>query len=277
MKKNILCLLFLSGMFIASCGPNALSGLGSETSDEFYLEEALKANNSQSFDSAIDILLNKLSIGTQGTVKAKELLAGAYAGKCGFNFINYTTALSAVSGTTTAFGTAMKPFVGVQTTPSFCLSALQTMDSIGSPGQRTANQNAFTSIAGLVMMGASLRTYADAAPVNGDGVMDGASFICSAVNVSSDKMDDIIVGFGYFMTNFAYVSAALLGTSSFTSLNNVATLCAGVPGATCSVTNKASVTSATRDLVRDFINTTEYGIGSHVSGGTVSGVASACP
>jgi len=277
MKINILYFLFLSGLFMASCGPNALSGLGSETSDEYYLEEASKANNAQAFDYAIDILLNKLSSSGQSTVKAKELLAGAYAGKCGFNFINYTTALSAVSGTTTAFGTAMKPFVGVQTAPSFCLSALQTMDSLGTPGQRTANQNAFTSITGLVMMGASLRTYADASPVNGDGVMDGANFICSAVNVSNDKMDDIIVGFGYFTTNFAYVSAALLGSSSFSSLNDIVTLCNSVSGATCTVTNKANVSSGTRDLIRDFINTTEYGIGSYVSGGTVSGVVNSCP
>lgn len=277
MKRNILYLFFFSGLFMTSCGPNALSGLGSESSDEYYLEEALKANNAQSYDQAINILLNKLSSGGKSTIKAKELLAGAYAGKCGFNFINYTTALSAVSGTTTAFGTAMKPFVGVQTTPSYCLSALQTMDTLGTPGQRTANQNAFTSITGLVMMGASLRTYADASPVNGDGVMDGANFICSAANVSNDKMDDIIVGFGYFSTNFAYVSASLLGSSSFSSLNDIVTMCNSVSGVTCSVTNKANVSSATRDTIRDFINTTEYGIGSYVSGGTVSGVVNACP
>lgn len=276
MKKLYYYTLILVLTF-SSCGPNALSGLGSQTSDEYYMEEALKANNAQSYDQAIDILLNKLSTSGRSTVKAKELLAGAYAGKCGFNFINYTTALSAVSGTTTAFGTAMKPFVGVQTTPSYCLSALQTMDLLGAPGQRTANQNAFTSITGLVMMGASLRAYADASPANGDGVMDGANFICSAVNVSNDKMDDIIVGYGYFATNFAYVSAALLGSSSFSSLNDIVTMCNSVSGVTCTVTNKANISSATRDTIRDFINTKEYGIGSYVSGGTVSGVVNACP
>lgn len=275
MKKYFYILITVFNF--SACGPNALSGLGSQTSDEYYMEEATKANNAQSYDLAIDILTNKLSPGGQSTSQAKELLAGAYAGKCGFNFINYTTALAAVSGATTAFQTSMMPFVGVQTTPSYCLSALQTMDSLGAPGQRTANQNAFTSITGLVMMGASLRAYADASPVNGDGVMDGANYICSAANVSNDHMDDIIVGFGYFSTNFAYVSAALVGSSSFNSLNDIVTMCNSVSGVTCSVTDKANIASATRDTIRDFINTKEYGIGSYVSGGTVSGVVNACP
>lgn len=271
MKYKIL-FLFIFGWLFSACGPNALSGLGSNSSDEYLIEEATKANNNQNYDYAIDILLYKISSGMQSTAQAKELLASAYAGKCGFNFVNYTTKLSQ-SSSGSAFRVSMTPFVGVSTTPSYCLAALQTMDTIGTPGQRTANQNTFAAIAGLVMMGASLRTYADISPAIGDGTVD----VNLCTGVTNNQMDDIIVGYGYFATNFAFVSAALVGSSSFTSLSNAVNICNSVSGATCTVTNKSSITSGTRNTIRDIVNTVEYGIGSYVSNNDVNNIPPSCP
>lgn len=271
MKKNILFLLSL-GFLLSACGPNMLSGLGSQTSDDYYLEEALKANNTQDFDTAIEILTTKLSASAQTSSKAKELLASAYAGKCGFNFINYTTALSdSTSGS--AFRVAMNPFVGVSTTPSFCLLSLQTMDTIGTPAQRTSTQNTFSAITGLVMLGASLRAYADTNPATGDGTVDVS--ICNGI--TNDQMDDIIVGYGYFATNFSYVSASLLGASTFTSLSDVVDMCNSVSGATCTVTDKADIDTDTRNIVRDLVNTAEYGIGNYVSNEDPLLIPASCP
>lgn len=269
--KNLICFIILE-LLLSSCRPNALTGLGSEGSDKYYLEEATKANNAQDYDSALNILLSKLSAAGRSHVDAKLLLAGAYAGKCGFNFINYTTKLAETTSGS-AFKISMLPFVGVSTTPSFCWLSLQTMDSIGSSGQRTASQNTFTAITGLVMLGASLRTYADQSPAGGNGVADVN--ICSAV--TNDQMDDIIVGYSYFEENLTYVSASLIGSSSLGSLNSVVSMCTSVAGATCTMTNKANITSGTRNAFRDLTQTVEYGIGTHVSNSTSSGVAAACP
>ena len=272
--KNIFYITFLS-IFISSCGPNALSSLGSQTSDEYYFEEATKANNNQAYDYALEILLTKLSASGQASVAGKELLASAYAGKCGFNFVEYVAAL-ADSSSGTAFGVVMAPFVGVEIEPEFCLSALQTMDTLGAPGVRTANQNTFSAITGLVLMGASLRAAADNAPANGDGTMDTVDQICNAGLVTDDQMNEIIVGYGYFVTNLTYVSAAMLGSSSFDSLNDSVTLCNSLPGADCDVTDPDNVSNDTRTAIRALLNTVEYGIGDAVTGGDPFLVGAAC-
>lgn len=267
---NKIIYFIILGLLTSSCGPNALSGLGSESSDEYYLEEAMKANNAQDYDTALDILLNQLSVGGQTRTDAKELLAGAYAGKCGFNFIDYTTKLSdTTSGS--AFMISMLPFVGVSTTPSYCLLSLQTMDSIGAPAQRTAGQNTFTAITGLVMLGASLRTYADQAPAGGNGVADVE--LCSGV--TNAQMDDVIVGYGYFAENLAYVSAALIGGSSLGSLTDAASKCSEL-GISCTITDKADITANIRNAFRDLNKTVEYGIGSCVTNGDALAIAACC-
>lgn len=266
--------LTIFALFINSCGPNVLSGLGSQTSDEYYLEEATKANNSQNYDYALDVLLNKLSAGAQARASTKELLASAYAGKCGFNFVEYVTALAESTGS--PFNVVMQPFVQVAAAPEYCLLALQTIDSIGAPAQRTTNQNTFSAITGLVLMGISLRAYADkdGTDNNGDGLMDVDNMVCQAGQVSDDQMNDIIVGYGYFVTNFAYIGTMLGNASS--GLSDSISMCTSVPTADCDVTDKNSVNSDTRDIMRRLLNTTNYGIGDE-QGDDVMEIAAACP
>lgn len=273
--KNIFTIVILS-IFISSCGPNALTGLGSQTSDEYYFEEATKANNNQDFDYAIDVLTNKLSATGQASVVGKELLASAYAGKCGFNFVEYVTAL-ADSSSTAVFDVMMQPFVQVPTAPEYCLLALQTIDTLGAPGVRTANQNTFSAITGLVLMGASIRAYADkdGTDNNGSGEMDSIDMICDDTLVTDDQMNDIIVGYGYFVTNLAYVSASMLGSSSFDSLNDSVEVCNDL-GGDCTVTDKDTVSADTRAAIRNLLNTTTYGIGDK-PGATPGDLLLACP
>ncbi|AZZ37642.1 hypothetical protein CIK05_12835 [Bdellovibrio sp. qaytius] len=263
--------------FINSCGPNALSGLGSQTSDDFYMEEATKANNSQNYDYALDVLLNKLSATGRAAVPAVELLASAYAGKCGFNFVQYVDSLSQ-SSSTAVFNVMMQPFVQVATDPSYCLLALQTIDTLGAPGIRTANQNTFSAITGLVLMGASTRAYADKDGTgnNGSGTMDSVDMICDNTLVTDNQMNDIIVGYGYFVTNLAYVSASMLGSSSFNGLNDSVAACNSVPGADCTITDKNNVSAGTRLAIRRLLNTSTYGIGNR-SGATPADLLLACP
>lgn len=273
MKRSFLYLIILA-LFMNSCGPNVLSGLGSQTSDEYYLEEATKANNSQNYDYALDVLLNKLSAGAQAQASTKELLASAYAGKCGFNFVEYVDGLANSTGS--PFSLVMQPFVQVAAEPSYCLLALQTIDTIGAPAQRTTNQNTFSAITGLVLMGISLRAYADKDGVdnNGNGTMDLNNMVCQAGQISDDQMNDIIVGYGYFVTNFSYIGAMLGNASS--GLSDSISMCTSAPGADCDVTDKAAVTSQTRDVMRRLLNTTNYGIGDE-PGNDANQILAACP
>lgn len=273
MKKiKLIILLILFGNL--SCMPpaNLLDGLSSKTTDDYLIIEAEEANNAQSYDVAIDILINQISNSAKSTVKVKELLANAYAGKCGLNFVQYTTDL-ANSTTGSAFEIVMTPFVGAVVTPSYCYLALQTMDTIGTELQRTDNQNAFVAVTGLVYIGASLRYNSDQFPVNGDGSPD----VNLCTGLTDAQLDETIIGFGYFTTNFSYVSASLLGSTTLSSLDQVVQICTVTAGSSCNAKTSSDITPAMRLVIRDLINTQEYGIGSYSTGGNDLLLPGSCP
>jgi hypothetical protein len=267
MKKMFALLILLT-----SCSGNLFQELSSKTGDDDYILEAQEYLNNEDYDSAITVLTTKLSIAGQQTVKAREVLASSYAGKCGLNFIEYTDSLAA-STTGSAFSVLMAPFVGKAVAPQYCRNALDTMQLIGTTSTRTLNQNAFTSIVGMVLIGTALRGYADIAPALGDGTADVN--ICSVV--TDDEINDVVLGFGFMSENFGAVSSTLIGGSSSSSLDAVINTCTSVAGASCQITDSANITPAIRDTVRDLVNTSEYGIGAFSTGGNDLLIPVACP
>ncbi len=269
-KLIILSLIFWS----FSCQPptNLFDGLSSKTTDEYLIIEAREANDAQNYDLAIEILLNQISNSAKATISVKELLANAYAGKCGLNFVQYTTDLAA-STSGSAFANVMAPFIGEAVDPSFCGLALETMESIGDESQRTINQNAFTAVTGLVYIGASLRFNTDLFPTNGDGTAD----INLCTGLTDAQLDQAIIGFGYFTANFSYVSASLLGSSSLNSLDQIVQICDVAAGPSCASKTSTDITPAMRSFIRDLVNTQEYGIGPYSTGGNDLNIPGSCP
>ncbi len=262
----------MTSIFIfLSCQVNLLSDVASKSSDEYLLEEATKANNNLNYDLALDIITQQMSSAGLQMTATKELLASVYAGKCGLNFINYTASLATV-GTGTAFRILMNPFVGIAADTQYCRLALTTMDSIGTPAQRTDNQNAFTAVTGMVLAGAELRVATDIMPTNGDGTVDVN--ICSGT--TDAQINNVIIGFGYLVTNFTYLTASLIGGSSLSTLNSVISICQATPGINCAITDETVIDVNTRIFFRDYLNTVEFGIGTHVTGGNELLIPSAC-
>jgi hypothetical protein len=269
MKKIILLFSVLS----LSCSQNFLNEASSRDYDQEYYTDAMNALNDQKFDDAIAIIGTNISPSGQAAPKVRELLAAAYAGKCGLNFINYTNALaSQTSGS--AMANVMNPFVNLEADPTSCRLALQTMELIGPTEARTNNQNIFASVTGMVLMGAALRVYADIAPQLGDGHAD----INLCTGFTDDQIDDIILGFGFFSKNFAAVTSSTVGSYSFSALGDVVTSCSNAAGAgACNITNPADITQPVRATFRGLVNTQEYGIGTFNTGGNPMMIPNSCP
>ena len=239
-------------IFLLSCSNNVLSDLNSKTSDDAYLFDAQTAVNAQQYQSAIDILTQKLSANAQTSVAARELLANAYAGKCGLNFVDYTDSLShAIS--TSAFVIAATPFVGKTVDPASCLTALQTIDLIGPTASRTTNENAFASVLGMVLMGSATRLITDNNPLNGDGVQDVVGISCT---LTDPQVDNVVLGYAYMAQNFAALSAAQIGSGSETTITNSIAVCSAIAGAACTNTDPSLI-----NTMRDIMNTSQYGVG----------------
>ena len=263
--------VFLIMVFFVGCSANVLNELANKNADDALIFDAKTALNAQQYDDAINILTQKLSSSGQQKSEAREVLASAYAGKCGLNFVDYVAGLSnAVSGT--AFQLAEAPFVGVPVNSPYCLQSLQTLDLIGSSAVRTANQNAFASVVGMVLMGSATRLYTDDSPTNGDGTPDAPNIACA---LTDPQIDQIILGYGYMSANYAALGSSI-GASSGASFSGSIATCQAIAGAACQTTDPNSITTNMRDTMRDLLNTQQYGIGSFDASNPVN-IPVSCP
>lgn len=265
--------LVINIMFVLSCAQNVFYNLGSHTSDDALIIDAEKELNAQNYQGAIDIITTKVSNSGRARVDAKEILASGYAGKCGLNFINYANSLSAATSGS-AYVLMMTPFVGMAVDQASCLDALNTMQSIGTTAQRTADQNSFVAIVAMSLMGTATRANVDLVPANGDGAEDSANISCTITDAEADYL---VLGFGFMSQNIGFLSSSDIGSSSLATMNAIVAQCAAVGGASCTVIDPALITTQQRDTMRDFLNTTEYGTGSVVTGGNPVAIAGACP
>ncbi len=254
--KIILAIFFIL-FFILSCAQNNLfTEMASKNSDEALLFEAQKAVNEQRYNEALAILTS-MSASAQQRVAAREVLASAYAGKCGLNFLDYTERLASASSAS-AFRLMSDPFLGVAVSPADCLNSLQTLDLIGTKAQRTVNQNAFAAVVGMVLIGSATRIYTDNTPLGGDGVQDVVDVSCGLTNA---QIDHVVLGYAYMATNFDALSTSLIGSSSSTAISDIINVCTVIAGTACANTDPALITDPIRNTMKDLLNTVEYGVG----------------
>lgn len=269
LKHIILTLFFLT----IGCSQNVLNNLSSKTTDDAYLEEARKALNSKDYEKTIDILLNKISENRRAQSDVKELLASGYGGQCGLVFLEFIEHLKDQTAGS-AFNIIMTAFVNVQIRPDRCLLALDVLESIGPPSQRSPNQNAFAATLGMTLMGTTLRNSADTTPSpGGDGVVD----VNLCTGLSATDLDNVVLGFGHMSKNISYLTADQLGNSSENTLNQIADTCGSIAGISCQITSSADITDPIRDTVKDLMNTQEYGVGPFSTGGNDILIPGACP
>jgi hypothetical protein len=249
LKKGLSGLLILSFLPLAGCS-NIFKGPSSKTSDEAYFEDAQKAMDNMDWDTAI-ANMNNLSVEFKIRYDVIEAWAGAYAGKCGLDFIGYFTALGSASLTgSTLFKFLMNAFTGKVIFPSYCTLAQAKMEEISTnPLNRTAGQNLFMAVLGMVKIGVYLKKNAD---TNDDGIPDPTFNACSSMSVADTN--EITTGLGLITTNLTYLTAAMAAGSISGALTTVNTACSLSPGA-CGKTDPTTVSAGDRNSVTDLLST----------------------
>lgn len=257
-RRKFFIFVFLISFITGGCSNNLLKDFGSKSNDDSLLFDAQTAVNAQRYDEAIAIITQQVSANGQTKINARELLASAYAGKCGLNFLNYVDALSN-SSSTAAFKMMSAPFVGVAVNPPYCLSSLQTLDLIGPSAQRTTDQNIFAAVVGMVLLGSATRLYTDNNPLNGDGTQDTVNASCGMTNT---QIDYVVLGYAYMAQNFTYLSGSQISSGAQSEIGEAITICQNIAGSgVCNNTDPNQVSSVMRDTMKDLLNTQEYGVG----------------
>ncbi|MBC7371646.1 MAG: hypothetical protein H7326_08780 [Bdellovibrionaceae bacterium] len=209
-------------MIVAGCmsctGANLYKDLAAnKTSDEALYEDAKKLLDAGNYTGAI-AKIQSTSAAFQSQARVKESLGGAYAARCGMEFLPFVTRLTG-NAVGSFFSLAANGFVGV-TTANYadCVTAENIVEGIGTISARTQSQNIFLMILEMAKIGNMLRKDGDVLPTPlGDGTTD-AGFNCrSSVPIADAKA--VMESFFKFLTLFTQVGATLSG-SNVTVINN---------------------------------------------------------
>jgi hypothetical protein len=250
----------ISSMIFFGCS-NVLQSASNKTTDAALYEDAQKAMDSSNWDEAL-AKFGSLSSSYRQKTEVIEAWAGAYAGKCGLDFISYFTSLTSASlSSTTIFKYLMNAWTQKVINPQYCTLAQSKMEEISTnPANRSIDENVFMAILGMVKIGTYLRYYTDKDGANGggDGSLDAAVNVCTnnASNLADTNLDEIITGMGLITTNLTALTSVIGAGDITNAFDAINTACAASPGS-CSKTSTSSINNTDRDLYRDLLNTSQ--------------------
>jgi hypothetical protein len=266
----LLVVLMISSGLQTSCGGNFFKDLSTKDTDAAKYEDALKAIDLGDYASAITYI-ESMSTTAKAKTKTIETWAGAYAGKCGLNFISLISGLGDSSGAPFLF--FMQAFTAVAVDPESCYIAQQKMELLGNSSQRTSDQNLFMFVLGISKLGTYLKASADLLPatgVGGDGVADPTFSACAnqpapgTPMMTDAQINQVVTGFGLIFDNLTAVSSSLSGASAVAGLNDFKATCEAltlIPNCAITNPNGAEITDATRLAFRELIQTSDFGVG----------------
>lgn len=261
--------IFLAFTLLVSCQYNFLKDASNQSSQEAYINDAVKALDAKDYDTAITILTTKLNVDYRTSNEVRRLTAEAFAGKCGLDTLDFLTGLG--DSSSALFKIFTTPLYGVTTDAAYCKAATSKMSEIGVAGARTASDNTFLTVVSMARIGSAINQVLDTSPVGGDGTLEATS--CTLTDA---QVDEVILGLGFLIENITYVSSSLIGSGATTALTGLTSACTAV-GINCSITDGSIIDATLRDTFRDLLNTTEFGVGSVTTGGDPVAIGLACP
>jgi hypothetical protein len=192
LKGAVFVLVFAAG---TSCSQNILSTFADKNTDAAKYIEAQKLIDGEKYDDAIAVLLSA-SADFQTDRKFKSLLASAYAGRAGLNFLDLIQSFQDASGVT-LFSLLMPSFHSADMTALTSKvmdldQAADTLKSIASdPAQRSQDENILMVLVSFAKIGYILNTYTD---TDHNGSVDGTfTDACSTADTPGTSIGDTAV------------------------------------------------------------------------------------
>ncbi|HEX7672901.1 MAG TPA: hypothetical protein VF412_01950 [Bdellovibrio sp.] len=285
--KNILIMMACLGLTTSCDKPNVLQDLSSTNSDEALYIDAQKDIDNQSWDAAINIIENQLSVSYQARRDVMNSHASAYAGKCGVLVANLVTNLQNASGSASQiFPYVLSLFNGVTVDPASCERAITIMQSIGAVGSRTADENLFLGILGLARISTNLGYEID---TDHNGTIDSSSNVChewdsgvaqgtwTAADAPMDTLapapampshylldadiQKVVAGVGLIVENITALTNVIgAGNSMLTAVSSITSSCTTL-GISCTTTDPTAVTAKMIYGFRLLLDTSAMGFG----------------
>lgn len=239
----------LSAVFFAtnSCAPNAnfYKGLAVTSGDDALLAQMDIDINASSWDAAL-IDYNAMTPGSKAKRSIMFKYAQSLAGKCGFNFLDFFTALGTANfgaGGTPLMSWLMSAYKGKKinmivpgstptaaadaTTGSYCSWSQKIMDDIKTANTTwNADEQLFVTVFNLAKIGMILRYFADVdgAGLLGNGVVDSTFDMCKTASLPDFYAVQLVHSFSLVLSEGP---AAI--TSLATTFTDISSLCSSAP------------------------------------------------
>ncbi len=303
--KNILIIILCTGLATSCTKPNVLTDMSQKNSDDALFIEAQKQIDNSQWDAGISIIENQISAGYRAQRNVVNTLAGAYAGKCGINFVNMVNGLKGASGAASQiFPYLMSVFSGVTPDPVACETAVTLMESIGDVNARTSDENLFLSILGIARIATNLAAELDSVDHNGVldsplGALATSSNICHEWSAGSPlhpwlagdpafafypppgvqaahflkdlEVQRIAAGVGLLVENLTALGTIIGPSNSVvTAVNSVKASCTSL-SIVCDVTDSTAISNKMIYAFRALLDSSSMGFGTCTPGSVVMG------
>lgn len=236
----------LAAVFAAmntSCGgSNYFTPMSAKNTDEALYEDMLKMVDSRDWDGAL-AKYDELSDGYKTNYEVIKTLSGIHAGKCGLDFLAFTSGMSGGSGG--AFSTFMSGFTNLDVDMTECQASQTVLETsfgntalarVANLGSTKATEvNMFLAILGAVKIGAQLRVKADA---NQDGSIDAGYDSCSSGKISDNEVIQVGTGLALILTNFSTIASTLGGNAD--AISDLSDACDNITPNPCTITDPAN-------------------------------------
>lgn len=250
-------------MALSGCSGNLLEDFANKNSDQALLYQTKININARDWDSAI-VSFGKMSTGFQAQRENQVLLASAYSGRCGLDFLQLVQPLGNL-GTTLLLRFLMQTYPG-GTAPrlSDCVTSEGLLNGVAAlPANRSLNENLLVVFNGFAKIGVALSKNAD---LNQDGIPDAGFNACSTTSMSDSDAAEVAVSLANILNSLNAISASSNIASG--QLSSVSGLCSQVATLQpsynfCTLTQASSITANQLKGVRSIIQENQYlGIGS---------------
>jgi hypothetical protein len=259
--KNVL-VVFLGFCFLvtSSCAKNLFDELADKKDPKAVVFEAKKALNKRRYAEAIQIL-EELDPAYLAKRDVAFILASAYVGRCGLNFIRFLGNLQNDAGSG-FFGMLMGAFPqAVVDDIDFCVTAEQIIQNVvDDPVDRTLDENFLMLFVSFAKIGVALNAVAD---TDDDGSVDVGFNHCSAASISNNNVAEVGTGFANALISLTYVGSLLGGDlSSLTQACDDLVAINPQLAVICTLTDKTQYTQNMLLALRAVIGSQSFGIGS---------------
>lgn len=254
MSKIIFALLsLLMALTATSCSVNILEAFGDPEADRAKFYDARDAINNSSWDEAIT-LITSMSAAFQVRPDVVVLHASAYAGKCGFDFLNFSSVLTNMGSNRLLLYLMQNRNGSTTDTQSNCQQAINLIESISATAtNRTDDQNVFMALLALYQIGTIINIYGD---TDDDGTAEWGSALpndaCETAAISNADVGRIGASLVQALTSISALSSQTVGGDQLTDINTVCASLAAAPISDTDICTKTDPTTFDATELRAF-------------------------